>query len=1843
MMRNIKKTLSWLLVLCMLITLVPSNVLGAEASAETAGTEVTTDESESSEEQIGINENAPDSSEGADDTDVYGGSSEKVEASSEEKTSEEKEGETSSSKETDTSEKSQKSISKATVMDDSSSVSMDTITKNQSVPLNTDSLYKIYHLDCGRKYFSVDQIKQIIDIMVANDFNTLELAVGNDGMRFLLDDMSVTANGTTYSSDAVKAGVQAGNKGYYDAGTNELTEAEMDSIFAYATEKGISIIPLINTPGHMDAILNAASSVTGKTCSYNGSSRTIDVTNAYAVNFTLAFVNKYISYFADKGCTVFNMGCDEYANDKYSSGSMGFGNLVSSGNYSHFINYVNNMAAQVQNAGMTPMAFNDGFYFNGNTSSGTFDTNIAISFWSSGWSGYTSMSASNLAAKGHKIINTNGDWYYILKASNIDNVVTNITNTPYNSVMGSGTMDVAGCMLCFWCDTPGQDYDETEITNLTTQINTFATVNSSVFDLDKEPEESTKTTVTDEATGITVTAPGLTSVTVTELQDCPEIEGAVNVKAYDIVPMTADGKYDGQATVVVPVPSGWNVNKLGAAIVESDGSINKIKGQYDAGTQTYTYTAPHFSTNYLYENKEYEVTKEETFNIVEGDAKIVKISGVNYAGEYTPNNPDIATVEVTGTDATEATTTYTEASVTCNTLISSDSSNNWTAVSGYYYMSEDGNYYPVYAKRSSSWSWSSWSYTYTYTWGYSTTSSTSNVTQIGTQSTTDTKTTPNITVYTQSTTDGTPASTTITFTATGKAGESTTVVIGDTRYTINIISEELNNVDKLTIEYWITNGRPTDSNGNKSYSVSASHAYSEDGTVVSTLVPKNTTKENRTLQYWRCRLLNKNLSNSSTSSTEEQTEDAGDDETYNGVEFTKVRYWKGNWAVYTEEKEWVNIGDQHQLVAYYLEILPVSDELTVTAADWGKKGDGSTSGDYLDPSSSCTVSIQTIYEDGTTNPKTTTATDLKSTTIAYGYWSGGRGVGTLNLNGLEGYQIWKVEAETGSEKYASSSDIWGSYTVDSFTWDNNAMTVYEGDPVDSYTIHNDSNNPSTEGYYNNLMWNENHEAILIKVYVKAKPSDDNLQVIYYDEKFGDTLYNYNINVANGVTFDEITPTPATFSGDNNRIDVSECGIKNTLGVMQKFQTDLTKVPEAVGKYNSELYKYNGSMISEDKKTLYLYYTINTDILSPMFVVDFGLPITFNLSDVVSNVDSVTEVTVINATRYGTLDYDSGTQTFTYTPTKILQSIDVLTINIKFIDDTSPTTTNAGVMPATTVYYEEGFAEFKGFEGGSKGTDKQATQIAGESQDEYGYDRKYSNETAGPSNNKKATSKEIGDSATFTFTGTGVDIYANTTTQTGKLFVQVKGTNGTVKYISVDTAMKNGSTDATTAQGVNAYNVPVVSLNLGTYNTYTVTISHIKSGTDENVLPVYLDGYRVYGTLEDQSNEYYRKDKEDNPSFIEVRDQVLSGLSISSTDNLSQINAALPTDPGAVVVASSDKYTTDNVNDLLTNGPKNEIYLQPGQALVFKIRTDREVQLGLKALDNTVTYSINEGNSQTLTSSTDMFYTVLDKNQNSETGDEQTITINNNIGSSGILSITKLKICDDPNAKFGKLTAEDIKTALDSLASGDKKPNEPTGSDKGNNGSATNPSQKPSKPSTDKKDIKVSGIKISGISNKIAAGKNIKLTAQVYPANASNKAVKWSSSNTKIASVSKDGLVKIKKKTGGKAVVIKASALDGSGKTAYYKIKSMKGAVKKISVIGPKTARAGKTVKLKSIVKAGKGANTKVKWSSDNVKYATVSPSGVVRLSKAGKGKSVKITVKATDGTNKKKTLKIKIK
>ena len=175
-------------------------------------------------------------------------------------------------------------------------------------------------------------------------------------------------------------------------------------------------------------------------------------------------------------------------------------------------------------------------------------------------------------------------------------------------------------------------------------------------------------------------------------------------------------------------------------------------------------------------------------------------------------------------------------------------------------------------------------------------------------------------------------------------------------------------------------------------------------------------------------------------------------------------------------------------------------------------------------------------------------------------------------------------------------------------------------------------------------------------------------------------------------------------------------------------------------------------------------------------------------------------------------------------------------------------------------------------------------------------------------------------------------------------------------------------------------------------------------------------------------------------------------------------------------------------------------------------------------------------------------------------------------------------------------------------------------------------------------IKVSKITITTTtSNKIATGKKVTLKAAVTPSNAYNKGVTWKSSNTKVATVSSSGVVTTKKKMGGKTVTITATAKDGSGKKASYKIYVKKGIVKKVYISGVKSVKAGKKLYLKGKTSASSGANRTLKWSSSNTKYAKVSSKGTVTTYKAGKKKSVKITARAVDGSGKSKTVTIKIK
>lgn len=1515
----------------------------------------------------------------------------------------------------------------------------------------------IVMLDCGRKYFSVDSIKQIIDNASAAGFGYIMLGVGNDGMRFLLDDMSLTVNGTTYESDAVKSAIHAGNEAYYNFAVDELTQSEMDAVLAYAKEKGMGVIPMLNTPGHMDAILDAAEALTGKTCSYNGSARTIDVTNDTAVAFTQAFVQKYVDYFASKGCKYFNMGADEYANDKFTGGSMGFGNLQSEGKYSYYVTYVNDVAAMIKNAGMTPMAFNDGIYFDNNTSSGTFDTDIVICYWSSGWSGYSPMSAFNLASKGFKMVNTNGDYYWVLGKPDAQCSASKASGFNIKSFPGSTIDNPSGAMFCIWADFPGA---ETEASVISKTADTIAAFGATLPDTKQGEKSETKT---DEATKISVTAPGLTGITVAAVDKGTELDGKKVVGAWNIELTTENGSYTDSATVSIPVGEEWLSYKLTGGVLESDGTTVTSDPNSKVENGVLTFTAKHFSTVVvLAEEKQKEIT------VTVGRTEPITVDG-EVSSAYTD---EFVTVK---TETKDKDQTYIPAELAIDTLYVSTKKNDTAptllltfedAGNGQYYI-KNGNDQYISPLASYNFGWGNYSVRtgkaavdittntdgsivvsrsleYSGLW---TSKTTSYLTISGSSFGASEKAT-NLYLY-----DVKPAGKQTTISFTGKKAGTTHVKIGDVLYIITVSPENLDNVSPLKIEYWITNSRLTGTTSSKNeLSIAATLAgvASAEGVEIASLVDAEGTKDKRSQEYWQSKILDVQKSNDSTSGTELQTTKQGDDETLNGTAFTKVRYWNGKWQVFTNA--WVDVdrtqvtvtytgdsgsvtynGDRNQLVAYYMEVVNINNEngeseLHVNAADWGTKGDGTGDWGYTPESSRCSVSIQLVYEDGSVNPTDTTAANLKSKTIVYGYWNGGRGLGTMVFTGQQGYEIYKVTAETGT--MTSTPGSGNTVTVTRFTWAKNEETVWEGDQTKSVSIGNPARKPSYEAPYDNLAWNTDdynkNNAILIRVYVKAEIKEDSLKVHYIDEKSGKQFYEYGIPVKTGTYFH------SGFAMDPNQENaLINNSVENYNGVVQTVTAELKDMPQIKATYRYSNYTLQKVERQADGKEVFLYYTFNN---FHTFVVDFGIPLLITPENIGVNVPEGegywTEATCSGAT-YGETSIVLG-RGLTYTATKPMQGVETLQVTLAIgSGEDEKTTHTIYLVPATTVYYEQNVATYSdGWNSlGTIAADKyQETQKGRIKGYNFGYDLYYEQNQLGANGSVMYTTTP-GASAQLTFKGTGMELYLRTqnANDTSEL-TETDATNHSYMLVQVyagDTADANNLkrmsfvdvNNLFVAHGSDkyGYNTPCWTVDGMAYDTYTVVVRYVKGTT----YGLAIDGFRVTNTLNPSdatTNGFYADVGEANMQTAEIRNMVLAQANVNNAIfgmsapmyqvGVKEVLDAVFDDKdvisGATIIDSNGTVNTNvTVDENLVNiGPKNEIYLNQGEAVVMQLTGSYDsVQVGMRSLTgDAVTYKINT-EEKTMNSTVDMYYKV--------TPAAGKLVIQNVSG--GILALTRLKV------------------------------------------------------------------------------------------------------------------------------------------------------------------------------------------------------------------------------------------
>ena len=1492
--------------------------------------------------------------------------------------------------------------------------------------------YNIMFLDCGRKYYSVDSIKQIIDNASAAGFNYIQLAVGNDGLRFLLDDMSLTVNGTTYDSGKVTDAIHAGNVAYnktfdgyvggryypYSTDVNELTQSEMDTIIAYAASKGMGVIPCVNTPGHMDAILDAAEELTGKTCSYNGSVRTIDVTNNTAVAFTQALLQKYINYFAGKGCKLFNMGADEYANDKYTSGSMGFGNLQSTGEYSYYVQYVNAVAKMIENAKMTPMAFNDGIYFNNNTSSGTFDTNIIICYWSSGWWGYTPMSESALVNKGFKLINTNGSYYWVLGKTDAQCDAAKAGGFDKTAFPGGTVSNPVGSMFCIWADYPGA---ETEADVISKTADTIAAFGKALPQVKKVETVESKTVTKD---NVTVTAPGLTDLTVAAT-DAPAIDAAAEGKvvAYNVTPATASGNYKKNGTVTLPIPEGWDASRVRGFVQNEDGTITTVSGTTSNGK--FAFTVPHFSVLGIYELAADAATKTKTINLTVGGTTTDTIDG-EYSGTQLDNN----VASVVGGEPTDkpGTTTYEPATLGKGTFYVSTKSDDTAptvqltfedAGNGQYYIKNSAGQYVYPDARlglSLRWSYSlgsgkkavdaSGAQPYTFSlsheayYGYYETTAylTLNGTSLGASGNST-----SLYLYKQQPTSG-GKETTLTFT--GKSVGDTSVTIGNVTYKIHVVAEDPSKVTPLTIEYWITNRQVTANGGtNKKINAADSTIYSETGAKFTDLVPATGTQDGNDVVFWKGTRL---------TSDNKQTDVAGVDKTKAGDSLTYIRYWNTKWSFSADGKTWEDFNSEDQIVAYYLQKTKVTSEITTNVVDWGQPYSEWVAGTdnrwfwdrYVENGSKYVfLDFAVVYEDNTQNPSSFPSDN----TLFYHFdgcsESNPRILGAISFTENSDYEIWKVTVTDGT------STGYSSYETFTPTYDNKTETTVWDESMGGI--------PQID----QLQYIANRSGKLVRVYVRAKVTEDSLTVNYYDESNTTSpFYSYNIAVASGTTFNN------DFAYSNGRlINNTVTNIKN---VTQTVNWKLEEMSEIGAQYRYGNYTFTNANKETGNKVVNLYYKFKTE---KTFVVDFGLPLHIEKTDINPALASanITEVAV-GKSLYATINANAD-YSIDYILNKTIDGSDRVTVtysgtNKQGEDDSA--TYNLTVITATSVYYEDSFATFTNANGTknvaqvdnadkgiwTKVTDgttqtnvNQALEALGgttNTKNVYGYDPAYANSSKFSMGSATKVTVDANTAnngqwptATFTFKGTGFDVISLTDNNSGAISVKVysvgnDGTETQVKGTLVNNyygyTCKDGKWTTTPSGDNNAlYQIPVIKISGLDYGTYKVVITAsyatFADKTGDGQYNFWLDAIRVYNPM-GKDNATYEQDNEGYPQYIKLRDSLVGETATAET--------------GSVFIDGADKA---DIATYANYGPNNEVYLAKGQAISFTIPENTNIasiQIGAKAPNGNAAEMNVNGTKTAIPSATEMYYQIA-------TQGNQSFTVTNT--GNGLLSLTNLKI------------------------------------------------------------------------------------------------------------------------------------------------------------------------------------------------------------------------------------------
>lgn len=476
-------------------------------------------------------------------------------------------------------------------------------------------------------------------------------------------------------------------------------------------------------------------------------------------------------------------------------------------------------------------------------------------------------------------------------------------------------------------------------------------------------------------------------------------------------------------------------------------------------------------------------------------------------------------------------------------------------------------------------------------------------------------------------------------------------------------------------------------------------------------------------------------------------------------------------------------------------------------------------------------------------------------------------------------------------------------------------------------------------------------------------------------------------------------------------------------------------------------------------TVWFAVVFKIGTLPDSVVIDYGLPVNINVlgNDMFGDYGTLAAVgntTINNNTEALDADYASSKDTqygnvavidgkVKYTPdtsnAMLMSTVDTFNYAVNY---TGPANAgyyygNVTVIPATMVYYEENFVSFTDSTAATdsygKWTDVgiidsdavQAEDRPGTSSltsydtnNVYGYDAAYSDFTQYSLGGAKKVTVDVATgkpstapTATFKFTGTGFDVISLTDYDSGLIVVTVKDENGTVKarktvdnYYGYTYSETDGWVVDTTSTDT-IWQVPVIKIQGLAYATYDVTIQvAYMSSADHRADGSYsfrLDAIRVYDqAIEDETAiKAYIADDEYDPLRLTLRDLLVDEGTLS-----------VETGTGVVFIDGiDDNYA---VATYANQGPNNEVYLDYGQGISFKLQTavkPESVQLGVKLADGD-SATLMKGDSEfvTVSTATDMYYKLNLSWKETTDGYESEVITLSNASDTGIISLTNLK-------------------------------------------------------------------------------------------------------------------------------------------------------------------------------------------------------------------------------------------